>query len=279
MRMILETPGFSVQPTQAVPQDDSLFFCFDEGRVLLRAADEGLPAIPCWAQVRALAPQLRPFELAHTPEGSLFCPDPFEGARVPEGGELRYYPLHIFRSLPPAVAGPLLSCWHLWSWYGRSRFCGRCGKPLAPDAQERALRCGACGLVSYPTIAPAVIVAITSGDRILLARSILSTYCHDTLISGYVEVGETLEHAVRREVMEEVGLRLGEVRYLGDQPWGMSGAQMFAFQAELDGSDRIRRQESELSAARWARRDELEPQPSTVSVAAELIERFRTGRL
>ena len=93
-----------------------------------------------------------------------------------------------------------------------------------------------------------------------------------------MEVGETLEHAVRREVMEEVGLRLGALRYLGDQPWGVSGSQMFAFQAEaLDGG--IRLQESELSEARWFRRDELEPQGRTVSIALELIERFRTGTL
>ena len=91
-------------------------------------------------------------------------------------------------------------------------------------------------------------------------------------------MGETLEHAVRREVMEEVGLRLGPLRYLGDQPWGVSGSQMFAFQAEaLDGD--IRLQESELSEAGWFRRDELEPHGHTVSIALELIERFRTGAL
>ena len=123
-----------------------------------------------------------------------------------------------------------------------------------------------------------MIVAITRGDSILLARSVRSTFRHHSLISGYVEVGETLEHAVRREVMEEVGLRLGPLRYLGDQPWGVSGSQMFAFQAEaLDGD--IRLQESELSEAGWFRRDELEPHGHTVSIALELIERFRTGAL
>ena len=133
-----------------------------------------------------------------------------------------------------------MSCWHLWAWYGRNRFCGRCAHPLVPDAAERALRCEGCGLVVYPAIAPAVIVAITRGDSILLARSVRSTFRHYSLISGYVEVGETLEHAVRREVMEEVGLRLGALRYLGDQPWGVSGSQMFAFQAEaLDGGIRL----------------------------------------
>lgn len=144
---------------------------------------------------------MEPFELAHTDRFALFCPHPLHGGQVPERAGLRYYPLHIFRSLPYAEAGLLVSCWHLWAWYGRNRFCGRCAHPLVPDAAERALRCEGCGLVVYPAIAPAVIVAITRGDSILLARSVRSTFRHYSLISGYVEVGETLEHAVRREVM------------------------------------------------------------------------------
>lgn len=276
--MILGEPAFSVQPSHQAPRDDSPFLCFDGGRVLLADTDGGAPALPTWAQVRPLPEGMTPFELAHTDRFALFCPHPFEGGRVPERAGLRYHPLHIFRSLPYAEAGLLVSCWHLWTWYGRNRFCGRCAYPLVPDASERALRCERCGLVIYPAIAPAVIVAITRGDSILLARSVRSTFRHHSLISGYVEVGETLEHAVRREVMEEVGLRLGPLRYLGDQPWGVSGSQMFAFQAEaLDGD--IRLQESELSEAGWFRRDELEPQGHTVSIALELIERFRTGTL
>lgn len=276
--MILGEPTFSIQPDHLAVRDDSLFLCFDEGRVLLASTSDGAPAIPTWVQVQPLPEGMEPFELAHTDRFALFCPHPFQDGRVPERPGLRYYPLHIFRSLPYAEAGLLVSCWHLWAWYGRNRFCGRCAHPLVPDGTERALRCERCGLVVYPTIAPAVIVAITRGDSILLARSVRSTFRHHSLISGYVEVGETLEHAVRREVMEEVGLRLGALRYLGDQPWGVSGSQMFAFQAEAMDGD-IRLQESELSEARWFHRDELEPQGHTVSIALELIERFRTGAL
>ena len=276
--MMLGEPTFSVQPDHQAVRDDSLFLCFEEGRVLLRDTGGGTPVLPTWAQVRPLPDGMEPFELAHTDRFALFCPHPLHGGQVPERAGLRYYPLHIFCSLPYAEAGLLVSCWHLWAWYGRNRFCGRCAHPLVPDAAERALRCEGCGLVVYPAIAPAVIVAITRGDSILLARSVRSTFRHYSLISGYVEVGETLEHAVRREVMEEVGLRLGALRYLGDQPWGVSGSQMFAFQAEAL-NDGIRLQESELSEARWFRRDELEPQGRTVSIALELIERFRTGTL
>ena len=276
--MILGEPAFSVQPNRQALRDDSRFLCFDAGRVLLADAAGGAPAIPTFAQVRPLPDGIAPFELAHTDRFALFCPHPFLGGQVPERAGLRYYPLHVFRSMPYAEAGLMVSCWHLWAWYERNRFCGRCAHPLVPDEAERALRCEGCGLVVYPAIAPAVIVAITRGDSILLARSARSAFRHHSLISGYVEVGETLEHAVRREVMEEVGLRLGALRYLGDQPWGVSGSQMFAFQAEaLDGD--IRLQESELCEAGWFRRDELEPRGRTVSIALELIERFRTGTL
>ena len=128
-------------------------------------------------------------------------------------------------------------------------------------------------------IAPAVIVAITSGDKILLAQNLRSKYKHHALIAGYVEVGETLEHAVHREVKEETGLDISELRYLGDQPWGISGSHMFAFHATADPNQPIHIQESELTEARWFDRSELAPRGSMISIASELIERFRLNTL
>ena len=124
-----------------------------------------------------------------------------------------------------------------------------------------------------------MIVAITDGDRILLARNARGEARHYALIAGYVEVGKTLAHAVRREVLEEVGLRVKNLRYLGDQPWGVSGSLMFAFHAELDGSPEITLQQSELADAQWFARDALAPSAHRVSIAFELIERFRRGEL
>ena len=128
-------------------------------------------------------------------------------------------------------------------------------------------------------IAPAVIVAITCGDRILLARNARSPDPHFALIAGYVEVGENLEHALRREVMEEVGIVLDEVHYLMDQPWGLSGSHMFAFHATAKDDQPLHIQESELTEARWFDRSELTPRDNTFSVASVLIERFRLGTL
>lgn len=277
--MILGEPDFSVQPLGIEPRPESLFCCFQNGRVLLAGEGEAA-ALPTWAQVQALLPEgFIPFELAHAGDAAVFSPHPFLPFEFTASDPLCFHELSVFRNLPYALGGRIASCWHLWSWYQRNRYCGCCGGRLAPVQDERALRCERCGQTLYPVIAPAVIVAITDGDRILLARNARSSFRHYALISGYVEVGETLEHAVRREVKEEVGLSLRSLRYLGNQPWGVSGSQMFAFHAEATGGESIVLQRSELADARWFSRSELEPREHTASIAFELIERFRTGRL
>ena len=273
--MIFSQPELTVQPTHARPRKEDRCVVFDQGRVLL-CHDGDTPTLPTFVQ---LQPDFAPFELARTPEAVLFSPHPFQPAFVAEKGALRYEPLGIFRNLPYEDAALIVSCWHLWSWYACNRYCGRCGAPTEPDSVERALRCPKCGRVIYPTIAPAVIVAITCQNRILLARNAHGTFAHYALISGYVEVGETLEQAVRREAQEEVGIRLQSLRYLGDQPWGISGSHMFAFHATADDRQPLRIQESELSDARWFDRAELPERKHAVSIAFELMERFRLGQL
>lgn len=141
------------------------------------------------------------------------------------------------------------------------------------------MRCPVCGQVNYPMIAPAIIVALTCGDSILLAKNATSPWKHYGLVAGYVEVGETLEQAVRREVMEEVGLPVRDLRYIGSQPWGVCGSLMCAFQGETDSSLPLKIQRSELADAKWVSRDQLAAPERTVSVALEMIERFRQGRL
>ena len=249
---------------------------FREGEVLLRP--ETMPSrLPLYADVATWLP---PSAFTHA------CTQ--AGRRVfiatldawPQAAPLQPESVRVFRMLPSAEDGFLLdTAYHLWVWYRQHRFCGACGAVLSPAPVERALHCAACGLTLYPTIAPAVTTAITHGDHILLARNAHGPFQHYSLIAGYVEVGETLEQTVAREIKEEVGLRVRHIRYVGSQPWGLSQTLMLGFHAELEGSDAITLQESELAEARWFPREALEPQPHTASLSFEIIERFRQGTL
>ena len=176
-----------------------------------------------------------------------------------------------------AFAGATAS--QLNRWKVNRRFCGRCGHEMEKSPTERAMRCPACKNVEYPKICPAVIVAVTDGHKLLMARSTAASYRKFALIAGFVEIGETFEQAVEREVMEEVGLRIKNLRYYKNQPWSFSDTVMIGFTAELDGKPDITLQENELKEARWFTREEIPESTSTISIGRELIERFRRGEL
>lgn len=168
---------------------------------------------------------------------------------------------------------------HLNTWYHHHRYCGCCGHPMKPDAVERAMTCPACGYQAFPEISPAIIVGITDGDRILLTRSALRKNAIFSLVSGYTEVGETLEQTVAREAMEEVGLRVKNIRMYGNQPWGFSGAMMIGFFADLDGDDTIHLQEEELREAKWFTRDTMPVNEDPLDLTHYMMEQFRLGNV
>ena len=275
--MLFQDVSVDVQPRAAALTDASPVLCFQPGQVLLGAKEE-FPCLPSYQEVRPLLPLgMELTELLAVDGQTLFTPDPLREETVPEGNGLHYGPVRLFRDSRSAAA--VTAAHHLWQWMRRNRFCGGCGGKMAHDSAERALRCPVCGQVNYPMIAPAIIVALTCGDSILLAKNASSPWKHYGLVAGYVEVGETLEQAVRREVMEEVGLPVRNLRYIGSQPWGVSGSLMCAFQGETDSSLPLKIQRSELADAKWVSRDQLAAPERTVSVALEMIERFRQGRL
>lgn len=167
---------------------------------------------------------------------------------------------------------------HLSRWYRSNRFCGHCGAPTRRDEKERAMRCTACGAVVYPTIAPAIAVAIRDGDRIVLTKYADRETPRYALIAGFVEIGETLEDTVRREAMEEVGLRIKNIRYHGNQPWGFSSNLMLGFWADLDGDDTITLDRNELREAVWMDRVGVPATPNAHDLTHTMMELFRTGQ-
>lgn len=172
------------------------------------------------------------------------------------------------------------TAYHLSEWYNNSRYCGKCGGNTVPDRKERALKCTFCGKIIYPRINPAVIVGVADGDRLLITRYAENRgVAHNALIAGFTEIGETLEETVSREVMEEVGLKVKNIRYYKSQPWGYSGGILMGFFCETDGDTSITLDESELGSAEWVKREDIQGQPDDFSLTNEMMMYFKNGNL
>ena len=158
-------------------------------------------------------------------------------------------------------------------WDRSHQFCGRCGAPMEAKATERAKLCPRCGLHHFPRLAPAIIVLVERGRALLLARSRHFAKGMYSVIAGFVEPGETLEEAVVREVREEIGISIKEIRYFGSQPWPFPHSLMIGFTATYEDGE-IVLDDSEIEDAGWFTRDNLPPLPGKISIARRLIDGF-----
>lgn len=165
----------------------------------------------------------------------------------------------------------------LVNWYETHRFCGACGASTRPHGNERALLCSACERLFYPRINPCVIVLVRRGDTCLLARHNRGNASYSSCLAGFMEVGETPEETVRREVREEVGIEVGNIRYVRSQSWPFPSQLMLGFFADYQSGE-IQVDGHEIAEAQWYRWDSLPPTPSAgISVAGQLIELFLQG--
>ena len=158
-------------------------------------------------------------------------------------------------------------------WDRTFRYCGKCGSLTENHPEERAKICPACGHTSYPKISPAMICAVTKGNEILLARGSKFTQPVYSVLAGFVEPGETLEETVSREVMEETGISVKNIKYFGNQPWPFSSSMMIAFTAEYESGD-IKIDNKEILDAGWFTPDNLPMLPTPYSIARRLIMNF-----
>ena len=180
------------------------------------------------------------------------------------------------KASPQSRAFAAMTGMHLDYWYARSRFCGRCGSRMTPSAAERAMVCPACGETVYPVIAPAVIIGVVERGRILVSHYANRPYGGMALLAGYCEIGETPEDTVRREVMEEVGLKVTRTVYAGSQPWGFDHDLLMGYYCEVEpGAIRVDHQE--LKDAYWLRREEIGTLGDTASLTFDMLARYRDG--
>jgi NAD+ diphosphatase len=163
------------------------------------------------------------------------------------------------------------------TWAREHRFCGSCGAPVVQVPGERAMYCEHDNLRFYPRISPSMIVLITRGDEILLARSPRFVTGVYSTLAGFVEPGESAEDCVRREVMEEVQVKVRNIKYMGSQCWPFPHSMMLGFHAEYESGD-IVPQPDEIEDARWFRIDDLPPLPANRSIARYLIEAYLAQR-
>ena len=158
-------------------------------------------------------------------------------------------------------------------WYISHQFCGRCGVKTQVDEKDMMLKCPECGQVHYPRIAPAIIVAIRKDDELLMAKHTYHKGDKYALIAGFVEPGESIEEAVQREVDEEIGIKIKNIKYLKSQSWPFPNSLMLAFEAEYESGD-INVDKNEIEDAKWFKKEDIERYDSDISISDCLIERF-----
>ncbi|SEF50803.1 NAD+ diphosphatase [Eubacterium ruminantium] len=168
--------------------------------------------------------------------------------------------------------------YHLWKWYSDNKYCGKCGRRLLFDDKERAMSCPECGNIIYPRINPAVIVGVIKGDSLLLTRY-RRGYAHNALVAGFTEIGETLEETVAREVMEETGIKVKNIRYYKSQPWGMAQDILVGFYCEAEDDSVVSMDENELKYAEFVKREDIELQPNNLSLTNEMMRMFKEKRI
>lgn len=192
---------------------------------------------------------------------------------------LKFYETRRLRELQPMWASfAAASASQLHRFYTLNRFCGFCKTGMVKSKKERALVCPSCGNTIYPKIAPAIIVAVIHEGKLLLTKYTGREYTWYALVAGYTEFGETLEETVKREVMEEVGLKVKNIRYYKNQPWAFTDSLLVGFWAELSGSPQIHLDETELSTAVFVSPEEISDEYTNVSLTHEMILMFKNGK-
>jgi len=262
-------PAFNALQPKA---DGDLWFIIHEEKLAVKKDGDGY-SVPRFSDVKQVQGSLDGAQYFGLKDGSsCFLADLPDPGMLVDGFEFRgiFELLGFLEDELLLVAGCAAQ---LIRWGRSHKYCGQCGRPTEEKTDERAKTCPDCGLNCYPRLSPAVIVAVVKDDKLLLATSPRFRTSFWSVLAGFVEPGETLEECVIREVQEEVGILVKNVRYFDSQPWPFPDSLMLGFTAEYAEGE-IKTDGAEILDAEWFAADNLPNIPPKVSIARRLIDWF-----
>lgn len=254
----------------SAPNKSSYCFLFYEKDEVLLKESEGCPQFPLISEVEKLGIDVSNIIFIGTLYGNdyyalnVLTKDNMNGFYFEDIAE-------IYGDIDESIYMIALRGLHMRNWLNRTRYCSSCGDKVKVDSRGTSIKCSNCGQATYPSNNPAILVAVLKEDKILLARSSHFTPNMFSLISGFVDLGETLETSVKREVMEEVGIEIKNIKYFGSFPWPFSTSLMIGFIAEYSSGE-LTIDNNEIEAAEWFSLDDLPKIPEyKVSFARRII--------
>ncbi|OPX85484.1 MAG: NADH pyrophosphatase [Pelotomaculum sp. PtaB.Bin104] len=254
----------------AVEQDYWLIFNKDK---LLTLVSHDTAAIPRTTDLAAISLEsLKKYHLGKLDDCNCYAAEITAGLVLPENFKLIGL-WHLFGRMEERFFWMAGRASQIINWDHTHQYCGRCGNLTNEKSEEHVKECQNCGMTFYPRISPVVIVSVIKEGEILLVLSKHFKLPFYTVISGFVESGETLEECVRREVKEEVGLDVKNITYFGSQPWPFPHSLMIGFTAEYDRGE-ILVDEEEIEDARWFSAGNMPNLPGSISIARQLIDYF-----
>lgn len=263
-------PG--IEPITEEKDEPSWWFAFLKDRLFV-LENEGKLSIPCVKDLAEFG--LNPVRKQYLGElDGKSC----YSAELPDDESLKETKIFIhlmscFEQMGEEIFGIAGIATQVVSWDRSHQYCGVCGTPTKDKSDERAKACPKCGMHHFPRLSPAVIVAVTKEDKLLLAHSGRFRGKFYSVLAGFVEPGENFEECVEREIMEEVGIKVKNIRYFGSQPWPFPNSLMVGFTAEYDGGE-ITVDDVEIKDAKWFNANELPLIPGKISIARKLIDWF-----
>lgn len=269
--------GFIASPTPPSEiSSPAYWFCFQRNNLFVKTVDARI-IVPAASSLGELGfGQLRTVYLGRLEGLDCFAAEVPENQACPESTD--FMDLRMLHSLmDPDFLTAAVTAIQVLAWDQTFQYCGRCGTPTENQPGERAKLCPACGLINFPRLAPAIMAAVIKDDEILLANGRGFPPGFYSVLAGFVEPGETLEECFAREVREEVGIEVENIRYFGSQPWPFPNSLMIAFSADHKSGE-IRVDGNEIKAAGWYRAGNLPSRPDArISISGRLIDWFENS--